>query len=371
MEAFCLFEPTSAQEIASALVILTSTKTQFAVRSGGHMPVPGAAGITNGILISTEKLDSMQLTNNQKTAQLGPGLRWGAVYDWISPYNLGVVGGRYDPVGVSGFLLGGGINYFGSQYGWATNGVSNFEVVLANSSIVNANARSNPDLFWALKGGSSNFGIVTRFDLRTFPVTSVYGGTTIYEPAFVKDYLDAIASYVVPGGGSDDILASINPTLQLNVSSGIFTINSISSHLGSDPDPAAFANFTKIPANFTDNSVRPHFSAFTNETSSPAYGQRTNRYQFLFQSLLKSNRNLKKCRWLFVATSLKATTHAVYLTNEIFNATYASMPALKKVSGLLIASTQQTITEAWLRAAQASGGDAIDLDPANGNFIGL
>ena len=70
----------------------------------------------------------------------------------------------------------------------------------------------------------------------------------------MKDYLDAIASYVVPGGGSDDILASINPTLQLNVSSGIFTINSILSHLESDPDPAAFADFTKMPANYTDTA---------------------------------------------------------------------------------------------------------------------
>ena len=139
------------------------------------MPVPGAAGITNGVLISTQKLDSMHLTNSQKTAHLGPGLRWGAVYDWISLYNLGVVGGRYDPVGVSRLLLGGGINYFGSQYGWATNGVSNFKVVLANSLIVDANARSNPGLFWTLKGGSSNFGIVTRFDLITFPVASRYG----------------------------------------------------------------------------------------------------------------------------------------------------------------------------------------------------
>ena len=250
------------------------------------MPVPGAAGIADGVLISTEKLNLMQLTNNNSIAQLGPGLRWGAVYDWISQYNLGIAGGRYDPVGVPGVLLGGGINFFGSQFGWSSNTVTNFEVVLANSSIVNANSQTNPDLFWALKGGSSNFGIVTRFDLKTFPVTSVYGGTTVYEPQSVKEYLDAIANYVVPGGGSDDIHASINPTLGVNVSTGTFTINSISSHLGADANPRAFENFTKIPANFSDNSVRPNFSAFTDETSSPVYSQRANRYHITLSIFL-------------------------------------------------------------------------------------
>ena len=223
-------------------------------------------------------MNRMKLTKNKGIAQLEPGLRWGAVYDWISKYNLGVVGGRYNPVGVPGLLLGGGINFFGSQFGWSVSRVANFEVVLANSSIVQANKDTNPDLFWALKGGSSNFGIVTRFDCRTFPVNSLYGGTTIYKSEFLNEYLDAIASYAVPGGGSDDVRGSINPTLQLNVSSGTFTINSLSSHIGSDPNPAAFANFTNIPANFSDNSVRPNFAAFADETSAPAYGDRSSRY---------------------------------------------------------------------------------------------
>lgn len=249
------------------------------------MPVPGAAGISDGILISTKRLNSMQLANNGTIAQLGPGLRWGAVYDWISQYNLGVAGGRYDPVGVPGVLLGGGINFYGSQYGWSSNRVTNFEVVLANSSIVQANKQTNPDLYWALKGGSSNFGIVTRFDVKTFPVASTYGGTTIYEPQSLDEYINAIAAFAVPGGGSDDVHASINPTLQINVSTGTFTINSVSSHVGSDPSPAAFANFTKIPASFSDNSVRPNFSAFADETSSPIYGQRSNRYNVNLNNL--------------------------------------------------------------------------------------
>ena len=140
-------------------------------------------------------------------------------------------------------------------------------------------------MFWALKGGSSNFGIVTRFDVNAFPVTSVYGGTTIYDPESVTEYLDAIAGYAVPGGESDNILALINTTSQVNVSTEIFAINGISSHLsGAGLKPKAFENFTQIPVSFTDNSVRPSFSAFTDETSSPIYGQRANRYRSIVPS---------------------------------------------------------------------------------------
>jgi FAD/FMN-containing dehydrogenase len=273
-----LFEATSARDVAGALAILKATETKFAVRSGGHMPVPEAASIAEGVLISTENMNTMRLTDGNTIAQLGPGLRWGAVYEWVSQYNLGIVGGRYGPVGVSGLLLGGGVNYFSSKYGWAANMVSNLEIVLANSTIVNANVQTNPDLFWALKGGSSNFGIVTRFDVRTFPVSSVFGGTTFYKPEYVDKYLDAVAAYVAPGGGSNDVLASINPTLQLTPSDGSFTIYSLSSRLGNDPDPAAFANFTKLPADSSSNSVRGSFAAFTNETASPLYGDRSSRY---------------------------------------------------------------------------------------------
>lgn len=262
--------------MAGALAILEATKTKFAVRGGGHMPVPEAASISEGVLISTEKLNTMRLTDGN-IAQLGPGLRWAAVYDWISQYGRGIAGGRYGPVGVPGLLLGGGISYFGSQYGWATNTVSNFEVVLANSSIVNANAQINPDLFWALKGGSSNFGIITRFDIRTFPVTSVYGGTTFFKAGSVDKYLDAVAAYVTPGGGSEDVLASFNPTLQILPSNGSLSIFGLSSRLGTDPNPAAFANFSMIPADLRTNSVRGSFSAFTNETALPSYGDRSSR----------------------------------------------------------------------------------------------
>ncbi|KAL8941980.1 MAG: hypothetical protein Q9216_001913 [Gyalolechia sp. 2 TL-2023] len=92
---------------------------KFAVRGGGHIPVPEAAAIKDGVLISTELLNLKELSKDKKLAKLGPGNRWGDVYAWISPNNLYVAGGRYGPVGVPGLLLGGGISYFGSKRGCA------------------------------------------------------------------------------------------------------------------------------------------------------------------------------------------------------------------------------------------------------------
>ena len=135
-------------------------------------------------------LTTMSLSSDERVLSLGPSHRWGDVYKWLSTYDLAVPGGRLSPVGVPGLLLAGGVNFYGNQVGWSADNVIQYEVVLASGSIVYANKSSYSDLFWALKGGSSNFGIVTRFDIKTVPSTKVFAG--IYSvgnddiPAFVN-----------------------------------------------------------------------------------------------------------------------------------------------------------------------------------------
>ncbi|TLD13120.1 uncharacterized protein PgNI_02687 [Pyricularia grisea] len=97
-----------------------------------------------------------------------PGADWSSVYEELSKLNLMVFGGRVYIVGVGGLLLSGGNSLYSTARGFACDGVANFQVVLANGSIVSASADENADLYRVLKGGSNNFGIVTRFDLNTF-----------------------------------------------------------------------------------------------------------------------------------------------------------------------------------------------------------
>lgn len=243
------------------------------------MPVPGAANIVDGVLISMVRLNTLSLSSDQSVAQIGTGLRWEVVYSYLSPLNLTVPGGRYGNVGVGGLLLGGGINYFGSEVGWSMNNVVNYEVVLANGTIVNANSQWHPDLAWALKGGSSNFGIVTRFDMKTLSISAVYGGLSVYPPQALNQYVDAIASYMASGGGLEDPKSAIDPSVGITPATGEISLFNIIFHRGPDPAPQSLANFTALPTAVTDVSLRPDFASFAADGANPIFADKTHRYE--------------------------------------------------------------------------------------------
>lgn len=138
------------------------------------------------------------------TASILPATRWMQVYQTLDPLGRGVPGGRLGQVGVAGLVTGGGFSYYLYREGLVCDNVRNFEVVLASGDIVNANADENADLWTALKGGMSNFGVVTRLDLNTFPTPGIWGGRLQYEStaattdAMVRalvDWTDNIENY--------------------------------------------------------------------------------------------------------------------------------------------------------------------------------
>lgn len=98
-------------------------------------------------------------------------------------------------VGISGFLLGGGDSYYSGRYGFGCDNVVNFEVVLPNGTIVDANNATNSDLHKALKGGGSNFGIVTRFDLKTIPYTDLYAGFLSWDLSHTASIVTAFTDF--------------------------------------------------------------------------------------------------------------------------------------------------------------------------------
>ncbi|KAJ6598674.1 hypothetical protein B0H10DRAFT_2167587 [Mycena sp. CBHHK59/15] len=130
----------------------------------------GASNIASpGITIDMRFIDSFSLSSNKKVASVGPGSNW-VRFITTSQFNLTAVGARSNTVGLGGFLLGGGISNLGPQHGFANDNIVNYQVVLANGQITECNPTSNADLFWALKAGSTNFGIITRYDISTYPV---------------------------------------------------------------------------------------------------------------------------------------------------------------------------------------------------------
>ncbi|KAE9369157.1 FAD-binding domain-containing protein, partial [Stipitochalara longipes BDJ] len=166
----CIVYPLDAVDIASILNILTANSCMFAVLAGGTSPWAGASTITGGTIIDLERLRNIQVANTHDlpAVVVGAGNRWADVYRTLDSFNLSVAGTRNGSPGVSGSVLGGGISFFSQHRGWSCDDVLSFEIVLANGNITEVTHSSEPELYWALRGGGNNFGIVTQMTIATF-----------------------------------------------------------------------------------------------------------------------------------------------------------------------------------------------------------
>jgi FAD/FMN-containing dehydrogenase len=176
----CRFTPTSASGVSLAVLVVQVAQCQFAVKSGGHAAFTGASNINGGLTIDLMKLKEIRVSEDKTQTSVGPGNTWFDVYSKLEPMGLSVIGGRVSGIGVGGLTLGGGISFFSGRYGWACDNVNTYEVIFADGSIHEVNYTTYPDLYFALRGGGNNFGIVTRFDLVTFPQGDLWAGSEIF-----------------------------------------------------------------------------------------------------------------------------------------------------------------------------------------------
>uniref|UniRef100_A0A0W0GBN5 FAD-binding PCMH-type domain-containing protein n=1 Tax=Moniliophthora roreri TaxID=221103 RepID=A0A0W0GBN5_MONRR len=246
----CRVTSTSAQDVSTTLQTLKAGECQFAVRSGGHMQYSNSNNIdTPGITIDMVGMNALNISADKKVIGVGPGNRWGAVYDALAPDDLIIVGGRSNTVGVGGYLLGGGISHLNSQHGFAAQNIVNYEIVLADGSIANVND-TNPDLHTALQAGSTNFGIVTRYDLATYPRQGMWGGLRSYDISEARNLFEATMTFMdaqvddpVAGGL---IISMTNETMSATMAYWN----------GEGPQSNAFDEINAIPA--TVDLVTPH-----------------------------------------------------------------------------------------------------------------
>ncbi|KAH8645390.1 hypothetical protein BGZ60DRAFT_425003 [Tricladium varicosporioides] len=193
----CRVDASSTGTISGVVKISRLTNCAFNVKSGGHAAFAGGSNIQNGILVNLAPLNQISLSEDRTTASVGPGNTWYDVYRVLDGKNVSVVGGREAGVGVGGLTLGGGISYFSGRYGWACDNVKNYEVVLANGSIVDVSLTSHSDLYFALRGGGgSNFGIVTRFDFASFDQGFLWGGSRFYNIAQNVSLINSFYNFV-------------------------------------------------------------------------------------------------------------------------------------------------------------------------------
>lgn len=157
--------------------------TVHATGHGAHRSVEG------GLVITTHRLDALEIDPHSRTARVGAGVRWGAVVAAAAPFDLAAVAGASPMVGVVGLLLGGGQGPIGRTFGYASDWVRSARVVTADGDVLTASATSEPELFWAIRGGKVGLGLVTEVVIELPHVPSLYAGSLFFagdaiEPAF-------------------------------------------------------------------------------------------------------------------------------------------------------------------------------------------
>ncbi|KAL4913345.1 hypothetical protein BDW62DRAFT_220801 [Aspergillus aurantiobrunneus] len=249
LEPTCIVQPQTVEDVSVAVRTLTEAEAdspcKFAVRSGGHTTWAGANDIEDGATIDLSHMNSTIYDEESRIASILPGSRWEAVYKTLEPYDVVVPGGRTGPVGVGGFMLGGGNSFHAARVGLACDSVVNYEVVLASGRIVSANNVTNRELFKALKGGSGNFGIVTKYDIKAIDSAHLWGGITAYDNSTTDQHIDGVVKFV--DNIHKDPYASWIGVWTFNSTTGQTLITSPMEYTTPKARPAAFNDFYKIP----------------------------------------------------------------------------------------------------------------------------
>jgi FAD/FMN-containing dehydrogenase len=159
-----------------------------AVRSGGHSS-PGYSVCDNGLVIDLSQMKDISIDPVQGRARTQAGLRLGEFISRTQAFGLATTTGTVWGTGLAGLTLGGGIGWLMGKYGLTIDNLLSVDIVTANGRLVTANATENPDLFWGVRGGGGNFGIVTSFEFQLHPVTTVLAGKVIYPMSRAREML--------------------------------------------------------------------------------------------------------------------------------------------------------------------------------------
>ena len=152
----------------------------LSVRGGGHS-APGFGTNDDGVVLDLSPMRHVHVDPRARTARAGGGATWGDFNYATHAYGLATTGGIVSTTGIGGLTLGGGIGYLTRGYGLSIDNLVSAEVVTADGQVRNASATENADLFWAIRGGGGNFGVVTSFEFQLHPVNDVYVGLFFYE----------------------------------------------------------------------------------------------------------------------------------------------------------------------------------------------
>jgi hypothetical protein len=341
VDPYCIFKPSNSKEVSVLVLLSRLTQCPFAVKSGGHAAFGGASSIPGGITVALENMKSITLSSDKKIAAVEPGNTWFDVYTQLQGQNLAVIGGRVAPIGVGGLTLGGGISFFANRYGWACDNVASYEVVTASGIEVTASPTSFSDLYWALRGGGNNFGIVTKFNLETIPQGQMWGGDRLHvEPQFPAVIQ---AFYNLGKNSAQDVDAA--QILSFAFAQGM-----------------KFASAALQYAKPVTNA--PIFKEYL--AINPAV-QDTTRIRTLADLTQQFNvSNPKGLRETYWAVSFKLDKDFVSYVKDVF---FQEVATIADAPALIPACTLQVITVPQLQKMTKNGGNALGLSASSGPLL--
>ena len=201
-----------AADVSRAVRFARQQGLTLAVRSGGHS-VPGYSVVDDGMVIDMSALDDVRIDAGAKVAWVQPGASTGRVADEAQAFGLAIPFGDAGTVGVGGITLGGGIGFLVRKHGLTIDHLTGVELVTAEGQIVHASATENPELFWGLRGGGGNFGIVTGFQFALVEVGMILGGLMAWPatPEVIRRYAEV--SLEAPEGLTTITMAMKAPPL--------------------------------------------------------------------------------------------------------------------------------------------------------------
>jgi FAD/FMN-containing dehydrogenase len=166
------------QDVLSVIAFARDNQLPLAVRSGGHSSV-GYGVVDDGVVIDLRDMHSIEVDDETHTAWAQAGATAAQVTDYLDKHNYVLGFGDTGSVGVGGITVGGGIGYLVRKFGMTIDNLLAAEVATADGQLLSVDENDHPDLFWAIRGGGGNFGVVTRFKFRVQPLTQVYGGMLV------------------------------------------------------------------------------------------------------------------------------------------------------------------------------------------------
>jgi FAD/FMN-containing dehydrogenase len=194
----------TADDVAEAVRFAARNNLRVSVQSTGH----GAdAPVRSGVMITTRRLADLAIDPGTGIATIGAGVRWQRVIDDAAPHGLMPVAGSSTAVGVVGYLLGGGLGPLSRSHGFSSDYLSGLTVVTASGDIVQADADTNSDLFWALRGGKAGFGIVTEVRLALVAQRTLYAGSLVFDTGDIEAALRGWVDYTATA--PNDVTTSI------------------------------------------------------------------------------------------------------------------------------------------------------------------